>query len=705
VNTGFCVPPNPFARALRLHAEINLYKLRNCRNIEGMEREIPLYGAPTDVMSGMPMIGEAGQLTLPGTITSPGTPYRYDYLVERARHLADRAAQMEAAFLTALEKRDAEYYNLMKARQDVQLAKAGVRLQDLRVREAEDGVTLAELQRTRSQLQADRYSEWLQSGISDLEAVSVMLLHMAAGFHFQAAMAGFAKVSIAGALSSMAASLSTEASMLSTLADYERRRQQWELQRDLALQDIMIGGQQVRLAKDRVRIVGQERKISQMQADFAVATADFLANKFTNVELYDWMSQVLEGVYGFFLQEAAAVAKLAEQQLAFERQESPPGLIQADYWEAPSDDMIAPGPDMNAPDRRGLTGSARLLEDIHRLDQHRFETAERKLQLTKTISLTRLDPFEFQRFRENGVMNFNTQMELFDRDFPGHYLRLIKRVRISVIALIPPVTGIQATLSTTGLSRVVVGSMGLFQTVLSRRDPESVALTSPRDATGLFELVPQSREMMLPFESMGVDTDWELHMPKASNLFDYRTIADVLLTIEYTAINSYAYRQQVIRELDASISADRPFSFRHQFADAWYDLHNPDQTTAPMTVSFSTCRDDFPPNIEDLKVRHVLLYFARKAGAIFEIEELEFYFTEEGSDVPNGGSAATTDGLISTRRANAGSWMSITGKQPAGEWELKLPDTPEIRRLFQEETVEDILFVITYKGETPPWPQ
>ena len=47
-------------------------------------------------------------------------------------------------------------------------------------------------------------------------------------------------------------------------------------------------------------------------------------------------------------------------------------------------------------------------------------------------------------------MGFVTPLELFDRDFPGHYLRLIKRVRMSVIALIPPNDGIHATLSTTG---------------------------------------------------------------------------------------------------------------------------------------------------------------------------------------------------------------------------------------------------------------
>ena len=248
-----------------------------------------------------------------------------------------------------------------------------------------------------------------------------------------------------------------------------------------------------------------------------------------------------------------------------------PAIIQSDYWEAPLGMEAGAGTDGTSTDRRGLTGSTRLLQDITKLDEFAFATDRRKLQLTKTISLATIAPVEFQRFRESGVMLFNTPSRMFDRDFPGHYLRLITRVRTSVIALIPPIDGIKATLKTTGISRVVIDAGGTFQIVEPRRPPESVALTSPRDATGLFELIPQSQEKLFPFESMGVETSWELEMPKAANFFDYSSIADVLVTVEYTALNSADYRRQVIEELDRSISAERPFSFRHELADQRYD--------------------------------------------------------------------------------------------------------------------------------------
>jgi hypothetical protein len=178
----------------------------------------------------------------------------------------------------------------------------------------------------------------------------------------------------------------------------------------------------------------------------------------------------------------------------------------------------------------------------------------------------------------------------------------------------------------------------------------------------------------------------------------------VLITIEYTAINSNDYRAQVVQRLSPSLSADRPFSFRQQFADQWYDLNNPDQTVTPMTVRFSTRREDFPPNLESLKIQQVILYFVRAAGKSFEVPVTHLRFTEQGVGGSVGGGATSIDGVISTRRGNAGSWTAMIGKTLIGEWELALPTTQEMKNRFKNEEVEDLLLVITYSGRTPEWP-
>lgn len=703
------VQANPLPPILKQHAAVNLAKIRRGRNIAGMLRQLQTF--------------QANALAIEGMVLVQPTPYRYTTLIERAKQLIALTQQLESSYLAALEKTDAEAYNILKARQDLGLTQATVKLQDLRAVEAQDGIALASLQQQKSQLQVDHYSDLIEGDLSQLEKQSLFLqetelgLQVAAGGLYATSgmlqafgiesifdMGGTAASSFAQSLSSFAAAAGTGSAIASTLASYERRKEGWEFEQALAQRDVLIGQQQVLTARDHQNVAQQEQVIAQIQADHAQAVVDFLANKFTNVELYEWMSGILGRVYSYFLQQATATARLAQDQLAFERQEKSMAVIQADYWRTPSESGTGDGANPTV-DRRGLTGSARLLQDIYQLDQYAFETNKRKLQLTKTISLARLAPFEFQRFRETGVLPFGTPMQLFDQDFPGHLLRLIRRVRTSVVALIPPAQGIHATLSTTGVSRVTIGdSASGFQDVVVRHDPELVALSSPQNASGLFEMDVQS-ELMLPFEGMGVDAAWEFQMPKAANRFDYKTIADVLITIEYTALHNYDYRQQVIRQLNRKAGGDRSFSFRQEFADAWYDLHNPDQTATPMTVQFTTLSQDFPPNIDDLAIAHVVLYVAQGGGQPFNLPlTVTLNFRAEGASLAIGGAASSSSGLFSTRSGSAANWGQFIGKKPAGTWTLILPNDQTTRDYFKNGDIQDILFVITYSGQTPEWP-
>jgi hypothetical protein len=363
-----------------------------------------------------------------------------------------------------------------------------------------------------------------------------------------------------------------------------------------------------------------------------------------------------------------------------------------------------------------LTGSARLLQDIYRLDQYAFETNKRKLELLQTFALAQSFPFEFERARETGVLNFATPMDFFDRGFPGHYLRLIKRVSVSLIALIPPVQGVRATLMVSGVSRVVTGK-DVFHTTILRREPELIAFTSSINASGVLNLEPEGG-LLLPFEGRGVDTEWSLEIPKAANAFDYRTLTDVLFSIEYTALSSFEYRRQVIQRLNRRMSGERSYSIRQHFVDQWYQLHNPG-SGGEIKITFPVRRADFAPNVENLRLEHLLLYFGRVAGATFEMPQVQLSFTDRHGNVFQDDVTAfetegqgtgldgigSLDGVISTRRANGVSWLPLVeaGSPPFGDWQLTLPNTEEVRRRLESEQIEDILLVMSYAGETPPW--
>lgn len=720
-------PPNPVPQALKMRGQLNLFKLRSGRNIAGIERQAAVVSQPALTLDRLPVAGGAQRLFRP-------TPYRYAVLVERAKNLVSIAQQVEQAFLAALEKRDAEVYNLLKAGHDLQLTGATVDLHSLQVREAEEGIGLAERQLDRAATQRDTYQGWIDAGLNTWE-ITTLASHIAAGVAevaiveaqavldaaaaaTAAASGGFLGTGLSGGIAASAAvavaavvregaqllhiAAQTTAQVSAAKASFERRSQEWELQRQLAEGEMAIGAQQVTLAQTHTDVARQEVFISSTQHDQAQTTVEFLANKFTSAELYSWMSGILGGSYNYFLQQATAMAQLAQYQLAFERQESPPSFIKADYWEA-TDDQAQRTSSQNTPDRQGLTGSVRLLQDITRLDQFAFDTNRRKLQLSQTISLARLAPVEFQRFRETGVLPFATPMTLFDQGFPGHYMRLLKRAHVSVVALVPATHGLRATLIASGISRVVTGGE-VFTTITVRRDPELITFTGTNNATGLLELEPDAG-MLLPFEGMGVDTNWELQLPKAANPFDYRTISDVLFTVEYTALQDFSYRQQVIQQLDDRVSADRVISVRDQFADQWYALHNPVSTDAPMTVEFTLTSDGFPPNLDDLRIQQVLFAVVRAPGATFEIGQTQLTLTPGGETAAVGGAVVgTVDGLVSTRRGNASAWVPLIGRSPAGGWQLTLPDTEEMRSRFHNDEVDDLLLILTYEGRTPAWP-
>ena len=56
-----------------------------------------------------------------------------------------------------------------------------------------------------------------------------------------------------------------------------------------------------------------------------------------------------------------------------------------------------------------------------------------------------------------------------------------------------------------------------------------------------------------------------------------------------------------------------------------------------MTVRFETRREDFPPNLTDLRIQHVTLYFVRRIGEPFEQDVSHLLFQSEGSEGGLGG--------------------------------------------------------------------
>lgn len=708
----FCMPTNPIYNALILKGNLELFKIFNCRNIAGMVRELDVFAADTDSTTGVPVIGASGNLVLPGVNNFSPTQYRFRVLLERARQIAQQAQQLESLFLAALEKEDAENYAQLRARQDLETAKATIKLQDLRIRQANSEKSLANLQLDKVIFIQSHYEELIAAGLNEFEIKSLDQLKFSAIFQGISAVFsvlssvtagnegpknGFSLITanLATASTATANIFSTLSSINTQLASFARRTEEWQYQSDLAGQDIGIANQQIKIADDNIRIVGQEREIAVMNTDHAEDALNFLKNKFTNAELYNWMGRVLESAYSYMLNLSTATARTAESQLYFERQEQAGPFILDDYWELPSSGFTS-GTSAGQTDRRGLTGSARLLVDIQRLDQHAFETNKRKLQMTKVISLAQNFPSEFQQFKETGVMNFELTNRFFDYDFPGHYLRLVNTVRTTVVGLLPVYDSIKATLTAEPTSYTVIGGTTFQKIPIKRLNVESVALTSANNATGVFELQPiQNQELLNPFEGMGIESRWEFKMPQFTNRMDFANIADVLITVEYTALDNFQYRYEVLQELNNELSFNRGFSLRNNFPDQWYELAQAVEGDDTFEVSFELKREFFPQGIENLQLNgtDLVLFFARADDFEGEIQGVVFNYESVSVTVTSGDT--TSEGKLS---------LAPVGDSPLTTLKLVFDNTPENRELFTDEKVKDILLLVGCKAELKSYP-
>jgi Tc toxin complex TcA C-terminal TcB-binding domain/Concanavalin A-like lectin/glucanases superfamily len=725
------IPLNPELLALIGRATNPLAQLRAGLNIAGMARPLST--------------GNGGAPAAP-----PATNFRYATLIARAQQLVTSAAQIEATYLASLQQKDNENYQQLLAGQDLSVASAQVTIAYDQATIASEQVQVAQLQVQRAQTQVDTYAAWIAAGPNSYEQDQLAQLGQQSQWQNYAAIAqataavaqataavcgldkdvnaiaslGWSVVAnlAAGAANAAAAGFSDAAQQAAIAgqtdalhASWERRQEEWGLQQQLAAADVAIGKQQGQIAQGQAYVAGEQAAVASLNQRNAEAKLQFLQTKFTSAQLYTWMAGVLSGVYRYFLQQAAGVARLAEQQLAFERQLPVPGYIRSDYWTQSTGGSGSPVGAGGIPSTGtgGLTGSARLLEDITQLDQYALETQRRKLQLTQTFSLASLAPVDLQRFRQTGVLPFVIPATSYGA--PGTYLAMIRAVRISIAALIPPAQGVRGTLTSAGSSHIVVQNNDMFQTVTLARPPETIAVTSPLNAGGVFQL-DLTPELLLPFEGCGLDLPLELQLPQAINAFDYRTIADVQVSVDYTAQYSPAYATQVIRQLPAQASNSILLSLR-DFPDAWYALLAQAQELAAggptgggggppvLLATWPFGADDLPANLSSPSVEQLTLMVVRSGSvpAQFSIDHLD----QVGVPPPaNPTSTVTIGDIVSTRNGSGTAWRQFTHRQltPIGTWELGLVGSSETINAVAGGDLQDIALVIGYSATLPAWP-
>ncbi len=550
----FCISENKRFMQYWKTTDDRLYKLRHGMNIQGQAQPLALFQEaldPKQLMSNTSSFrDQAGRLSGP----APSVPYyRFNVILSLARNMAGRVAQLGSELLSALEKQSAEQMSLLQVTQEASVLSLMTQIKQDQINQLMATQDSLESSLANATLRQDTMKHLIEKGYSVWEAESlafsseslaflaiaealkttatpVYLLPTEFGLVVGGSNPGGSLECAAGVFQTASALCGHAAQISSTIGQFQRRKHDWELQRDLATNDIAQMNAQIEANDYALQAAQQDLVINQRSIVYANKVERFVKTKFTNQELYQWMAARLSTIYAQTYQLALELATLAETAYQYELSNNAK-FINPLGWDGHN---------------QGLLAGDSLLFDLDRLETAYKCNNVRKLEIEKTISLRQLNPEQWEQFRTTGQCSFSFDEKMFDYDYPGHYDRTITTISISIPAVVGPYQNIQASLTQTA-NRIVLepdinavdalinGDEQLPMSIRSNWNAnQQVAITRGVNDDGLFVL-NFGDERYLPFEGTGAVSDWKLSMPPASNPIDFNTITDVIIQLKYTA--------------------------------------------------------------------------------------------------------------------------------------------------------------------------
>ena len=396
---------------------------------------------------------------------------------------------------------------------------------------------------------------------------------------------GFGGEQLAGMLSLMANSMRTNSSISSMqasaaqkMAGYIRREQEWTLQANLAAREIIQVDKQIISADIKTQISQKELANHKKQIENSKQVEQYLKDKFTNEELYQWMKEQLFTVYKESYNMAYDMGNKAEKCYRYELGIENTNYISYGNWD-------------NA--MKGLCSGEKLQLSLRQLEKSYIEENKREYELTKHISLNMLDPLALIKLRATGVCDFDIPEVLYDMDHPSHYFRRIKSVSISLPCIAGPYTSVSAKLSLVNNKyRKNIEGLDDYPEILGNDlrfvynigAIQSIAVSSSQNDSGVFELNFRD-ERYLPFEGTGAISSWRLELPTEVRQYDYNTIADVVMHIKYTAReggsslktianNSLIDRLAIIKQQLSEEGLHVAINMKNDMPNEWHMLKN-----------------------------------------------------------------------------------------------------------------------------------
>jgi hypothetical protein len=664
----FCVPHNEKLLSYWDIVANRLFKVRNCMNIEGEIRELPIFEPPID--PGLLVRGQALGIDINELLShlyAPLPPYRFNVMLQKAYEFCGDVQKLGGALLSAMEKKDAEELSLLRSKHERQMLKLTEDIKKQKIKELRENLKslLVSLEMAESRFEyynsrkfenqnekaqvsklntANDFS--IASQIVSLAASAAYALpqvHIKAGFPPSGSLENeWGGLNLGNALSGMSQFLnlissvySHEANMHSIQGGRERRMDDWKFQSRQSSKEIKQIKKQLLATEIRLDIAEKELKNHAKQQEQAEEIATFMKSKFTNKQLYHWMISQISGIYFQTYKMAVELAKIAQKCYWYEKGDDTATFIGAAYW----DNL-----------KKGLLSGEKLQFDLRRMESEYLHKNKREQEITKNISLKALDPVELDKLRYTGRCAFNLPELLFDLDHPGHYYRRIKSLSISIPCVVGPYSAVNCTLrlgESKTRKKQVTSDDELEPDPLNK---DKISLSTGQNDSGLFEL-NHNDERYLPFELRGVVSKWELEFPSALEQFDRSTISDVIMHIRYTALmGDKSFKDKVneaitetykkfntLREVNNGqpVGMAQRFDIRREFPDLWHKFVETQDIDNNHKLKLKLTKELFPYLLRPIGIEltHLSFFCEMKEDANVKVMIIEPNFTDDSQDI------------------------------------------------------------------------
>lgn len=590
---------------------------RRRRRYENREDAVPYWG-DDPVRDGWKVAG--GQGCCDGCCTP--SPYRFMFLIEKAIELAGEVRAFGGALVAACEKGDAEYLAALRASHERQMQALTLAIRKDQWRDADWQVQALKQAKYSAHNELAYYTELASGGLNsnenlyvDLTGVGIGLQVAAQVFEMIAQLGGvipdayvgtmdFAKIPMTGSsftnffdsagkgLGFLAEDVLGGGGLALTQGGWDRRLAEWQHQMDIYTIEIERLMREILGAERRSDAALRELNNQQRLIEQATDVERFLRDKFSNDALYLYHQREIAALYRRVYELAIETARQAERAFNFERGHTAETFIDRELW----DDL-----------HEGLLAGERLEVALRRMEKAYLDRNRREYELTKHVSLRRDFPLALLQLKNNGICEIEIPEWLFDLDYPGQYMRRIKNVSLTIPCVVGPYTGVHCRLTlVSGMTRVDPrlhgpvmrccaphedrcccpeeipdgDAAGYRETpgdpriVRSFAVADAIATSSAQDDDGLFELNFRD-ERYLPFEFAGAVSRWRIELPRQNNQFDFDSITDLVLHLNYTAREG----GDALRRAASTASCGRLpgngmrlFDVRHDFPDAWAAL-------------------------------------------------------------------------------------------------------------------------------------